>query len=292
MTEFSKVREMLDRLLLLDAHCSPRQFEEALQNSSFIKEKLSKFQQRVTEKTYSAPMIQKVLLMEQDVTKIDAILNSVRSSVDIEAQKAAEDQLTQELFAIVKTAQEELFNEEASAREIPISEEKREMSQISKIAAEELLICCKNMASRIHSQRLANKLKAQKEEEDRMQLALENEKVQLRQQQEEARLTRERERLMKRRKMENLLQQHRRAAIEKAIENSSSEVYEFEFRMVETSLSTDSLTSDVPTAVSDVIEEAVDAENEQRLIEEAIELSLRPLSGEDPFNNKPEVQGS
>jgi hypothetical protein len=28
------------------------------------------------------------------------------------------------------------------------------------------------------------------------------------------------------------------------------------------------------------------------LIEEAIELSLRPLSGEDPFNNKPEVQGS
>jgi len=138
------------------------------------------------------------------------------------------------------------------------------------------------------------KAKAQIEEERRQRLAAENERLAQIQQEEETRQARERERLLKRRRMENLLQQHRRVAIEDAL-SSTEHAVEFEFQMVEADSSESvPLETAAPVSSNDVPPPAPDAEAEQRLIDEALELSLLSLapSSDVQNNKKPEVQGS
>lgn len=294
MTEFSKVREMLDCLLVLNANVTAQQFEEAAKDASFVREKLSKFQQRVADKTYSATMVQKVSTMEQDVAKIDAILNNARASADQSRQSELERQQAEEQFRNLCTQVASLCSSEDSTRCTWFSEENKQRVQLSRLAAEDLSVCRKNLTIRVQKEREEMKAKAQIEEERRQRLAAENERLAQIQQEEETRQARERERLLKRRRMENLLQQHRRVAIEDAL-SSTEHAVEFEFQMVEADSSESvPIETAAPVSSNDVPPPAPDAEAEQRLIDEALELSLLSLapSSDVQNNKKPEVQGS
>jgi hypothetical protein len=273
-------------LLLDNEPVSPKQFEEASQNASMVREKLSKFQQRVADKTYSAAMAQKVSVMEQDVAKIETVLENVRTSAEESRKAETEQQLREEAALAFASAVDNLYSTESSQRNACISEEQQERNRCSRLAEEDFVRCRRNRSERLQKEREEMKVQAQIAEELRQRLASENEEMQRKAREEEARKARERERMMKKRRMENFLQHHRRIAVEDALAGSTTTPFEFEFRMVDPPTETVSGT-DVPPP-------APDAETEQRLIDEALELSLRTgLSDvQDPFNKKPEVQGS
>jgi hypothetical protein len=283
MTEFSKVREMLDRLLLLDCHVTSQQFEDATKDASFIRDKFCKFQQRAADKTYSAAMIQKVAIMQEDVNKIDSVLNNARLSAESSKQSEMDRQRAELEARQLCLAMDSLFSAESSARNGCILEEQRSRNQVAQLSTENLAVCRRKMTARIQKQKEEMKVKAQIEEEQRQKLTLESQLRHLKEQEEETRNAREQERFMKRQRMENFLQQRRRIAVEEALSDPSTPCQEFEFQIVD-SPSTDSV------KLAEEVGTASDEEAEQRLIEEALALSLLPLSPNQ--NPKPEVQGS